>query len=193
MLSLLQLTGVTLSALNVFALASPLINDVSAVNRGLEARDEWQPTASTLTCLYLTNEPEWAGEGINPCEVGGTCGMQQSFLPRAISAFTTDTSPSQPTPRRPLRQRLLCRTRGWRHMLPLQRARLRGRPLRPARQPRLRGSVHDQVRQESPQLAVLEVVWLDGHVVCLEQCELLRRGYHCTCPLAQTRVHHHDD
>jgi len=37
------------------------------------ARDEWQPSAGSLACLYLTTEPQWQGEGQNLCEVSGQC------------------------------------------------------------------------------------------------------------------------
>lgn len=36
-------------------------------------RDEWQPSASSLACLYMTNEAGWHGEGLNICEVPGKC------------------------------------------------------------------------------------------------------------------------
>lgn len=74
--SALKLAAAMLASCGAVALASPLLNnDVAAVH----ARDEWQPTSRTLTCLYLTNEANWQGEGINLCEVGGSCG--KAFLP----------------------------------------------------------------------------------------------------------------
>lgn len=66
--STMKLTTTLLSSLTLLTFASPIV-----VNNEIAARDEWQPTASTLTCLYLTTEANWGGEGINLCEVGGTC------------------------------------------------------------------------------------------------------------------------
>lgn len=62
--------------LNVAALA--LLSGSLALAALNEARDEWQPSADSLACLYMTNDYDWAGEGQNLCEVGGQCGEFQS-------------------------------------------------------------------------------------------------------------------
>lgn len=75
-----------LSSLTHLASASPLLTN------NLQARDEWQTNPSTLNCLYFTNEPNWAGEGINLCEVGGTCG-QYTSLPHSSLTHSSAYQP----------------------------------------------------------------------------------------------------
>lgn len=70
--SLLAVTSTLLLTITTLTLASPVAN--KDVSLSIEARDEWQVGSSNLLCLYMTNEPNWAGDGINLCEVGGTCG-----------------------------------------------------------------------------------------------------------------------
>lgn len=38
-------------------------------------RDEWQPSKSFLRCLYMTNDCDWAGEGLQLCGEPGKCSM----------------------------------------------------------------------------------------------------------------------
>ena len=39
-----------------------------------EKRAEWDPSASNLTCLFLTSGANWTGEMQNLCQKSGQCG-----------------------------------------------------------------------------------------------------------------------
>ncbi|KAK3706155.1 hypothetical protein LTR37_012856 [Vermiconidia calcicola] len=57
----------------------------------LQAHDEWQPSATSLVCLYMTNGVNWTGEGLNVCEVGGMCANE---LPDGLTANVTSVGPA---------------------------------------------------------------------------------------------------
>ncbi|KAK3724519.1 hypothetical protein LTR37_001143 [Vermiconidia calcicola] len=57
----------------------------------LQARDEWQPSATSLVCLYMTNGVNWTGEGLNICSVGGICANE---LPDGLTANVTSAGPA---------------------------------------------------------------------------------------------------
>lgn len=44
----------------------------------ISTRDEGGPAP---ICLYMTTEPDWKGEGMNVCAVGGFCGMRSLASP----------------------------------------------------------------------------------------------------------------
>ncbi|KAK5124491.1 hypothetical protein LTR85_001708 [Meristemomyces frigidus] len=55
-----------------------------------KARDEWQPNADSLACLYMTNAYNWLGESQNLCEVGGQCG---NTLPDGLTKSVSSAGP----------------------------------------------------------------------------------------------------
>jgi len=50
-----------------------LLSGVLAI-AGNARRDEFQPTDASLTCMFMTNNYHWHGEGQNICEIAGQCG-----------------------------------------------------------------------------------------------------------------------
>ena len=86
---LLSLSSIILAVYGIATLASPLVDHGAlSANTAVHVRDEWQPSAESLACLYMTNEINWAGEGVNLCEIGGTCGKYSSFT---LSSRLADT------------------------------------------------------------------------------------------------------
>ncbi|KAI6904569.1 hypothetical protein D0869_07653 [Hortaea werneckii] len=59
-------------AATFFATYAVAAHDVVAL-ADIQARDEFQPTADSLNCLYMTNDISWAGEGQNLCNLSGYC------------------------------------------------------------------------------------------------------------------------
>ncbi|KAK4545046.1 hypothetical protein LTR36_003597 [Oleoguttula mirabilis] len=74
--------------LSIAAIA--LLSSPFALAAVKEARDEWQPSASSLACLYMTNSYDWSGESQNLCEVGGQCG---NSLPDGLSKNVSSAGP----------------------------------------------------------------------------------------------------
>ena len=70
-----------------------LFCSASVASNSMETRDEGGPIP---ICLYMTNDYNWNGEGINFCQVGGQCGEQCTFH------FTGDRFPSTDVPQDPI-------------------------------------------------------------------------------------------
>lgn len=64
--------------MQLLQLANALFISSALASAVLDVRDEFQPTAGSLACFYMTNDLNWAGEGQNICAISGECSTSAS-------------------------------------------------------------------------------------------------------------------
>ncbi|RMX95325.1 hypothetical protein D0867_13543 [Hortaea werneckii] len=87
--------GLLTVAATFFATYAVAAHDVVAL-ADIQARDEFQPTADSLNCLYMTNDISWAGEGQNLCNLSGYCSSCFAFILQGCPLLIHHTGNSLP-------------------------------------------------------------------------------------------------